>query len=475
MQKLYSSDQSKQMDINAQQSFSIPGATLMEDASFSAFQMIRDDLESSRKTVFLAGGGNNGGDALAMARLAYLDGLRNIQILLSDSGKETDLRAVQRKACEAIGISFAKSEDEALDGAELLVDGLFGIGLKGAPRLSYQCLISKINEKKIDVISLDVPSGMGDSVPIGCSLKARRTICMGERKAALYIPKNRDLSGEIETTFPFFPISSKPDSDIALLSEGDIAIRGFKGDDYKKTRGSVAIIGGSGRFTGAVVLSAKAAFHCGAGLVTIFTEPALIPSISKAIPSAMVTTYDDISDLTSFDAVLVGPGMGKDHDKALSMALSQARRLVVDADGIRAFARIKARAEGQCILTPHLGEYSALVKAFCPDSEEGTPQAWIDTLKKVQTETNAQIVLKANTVWVCSEEGLNVIDGQNPSLGVAGSGDVLSGIITALSGSGNVKPATNGALLHQKAGILAHRELGMYSSDDLVKFIGRSL
>ena len=467
MKNLYSSEQSKQMDLSAQESFSIPGASLMEDASFSAYQLIRDDLSKASKAAFLAGGGNNGGDALAMARLAYLDGFRNIVILLSDSGKETDLRALQRTACERMGIPFVKD----LEGVDLVIDGLFGIGLNGTPKSSYQCLISEINDKKINVISLDIPSGMGDNVPFGCAINACKTICMGERKTALYIPANRDLAGEIVTTFPFFPEGSKPESDYGLLTDEDLDIEKLRGSDYKKTRGSVAIIGGSGRFTGAVVLSAKAAFHAGAGLVTIFTERDLIPSISKAIPSAMVTTYDDIPDLFTFDAVLCGPGMGSNHDDALSFALKSAKKLVVDADGIRAFSRLRAVASRSCIMTPHLGEYAVLLKTYCPELGTDTPERWLAALKEVQERTNSQLVVKANTVWV----GDSVIDGQNPSLGVAGSGDVLSGIITALCGSGNEKPAQNGALLHQKAGRLAHQELGMYSSDDLIRFIGKSL
>ncbi len=465
MQKLYSSEQSRQMDINAQQSFSIPGGTLMEDASFSAYLLARQDISEASKTVFLAGGGNNGGDALAMARLAYLDGFRNIGILLADSGKETDLRAMQRTSCERIGIPFLSS----LEGTDLIIDGLFGIGLKGTPRSSYQCLISEINSKKIKVISLDVPSGIGDNVPFGEGLRACKTICMGERKAALYIPPNRDYSGEIVTTFPFFPEEAKEDSKVCLLSDEDICIEPFRASAYKKTRGSVAIIGGSGRFTGAVVLSAKAAFRAGSGLVTIFTQPNLIPSISKAIPSAMVTTYDQINDLSAFDAVLCGPGMGKDHDEALTLALNQARKLVVDADGIRAFARLKASGFGKCILTPHLGEYAELLRTFCPDMDTETPEGWLKALESLQDRINAKVVVKANTVWT----GFHVVDGQNPSLGVAGSGDVLAGIITALCGSGNERPAENGVLLHQKAGRLAHDELGLYSSDDLIRFIGK--
>lgn len=474
MQTLYGDSLSKKMDETAQSFYSIPGITLMEDASFSTYTIIKEKLKNAKKVVFVAGGGNNGGDALAVARLAFLDGCRNISILLSDSGKETKLRKIQRKACEKIGLSVTKEADKALKDADLIVDGLFGIGLKGDPRAPYDELIEKINKAKAYVISIDVPSGIGDDVRFSKGIKADETVCMAVPKSAVYLPQNRDLAGIINISFPFFPEGAKPESDIRLLQESDLALKKLRSDDYKKTRGSVAIIGGSGRFTGAVVLAAKAAFHAGAGLVTIFTEERLIPSISKAIPSAMVTTYDALKNLDSFDAVLCGPGMGKDHDDALLYAVDNAKTLVVDADGIRAFARLKLKAKSKCIMTPHLGEYAALLASYCPDNETDTPESWIKTLREVTSKTESTIVVKANTLWIAGKERkISVVDGQNPSLGVAGSGDVLSGIITALAAHKDDKAAENGTLLHQSAGRLAHKKFGFYSSDDLISFIGK--
>ncbi len=474
MQKLYSDYQSRQMDANAQNTFGMEGSILMEDASFSTYNLIRNDLRRSGCTLFVAGGGNNGGDALAVARLAFLDGCSSIRVLLADSGKETELRALQRRICNNFGMEMLTDWDRALDGAQVVVDGLFGVGLKGSPREPLDALIAKINSLNLPVISLDVPSGMGDGVPFGKAIKAVRTICMGVSKKCLYLPQNRDFAGEIQTTFPFFPEGAKEKSTVKLLEPEDMNIRPLESSAYKKSRGSVAIIGGSGRFTGAVVLSAKAAFHAGAGLVTVFTEAQLVPTIAKAIPSAMVSTYEDAKDLSIFDAVLCGPGMGDGHDEMVKLAVKQARKLVLDADGIRAFARLKLKADGNCILTPHLGEFSALLKAFCPQIGTGTPDEWTKAVEAVSEATGGSLIVKANTVWVRTDR-LSVIDGQNPALGVAGSGDVLSGVVVALMGSGCADVAENAATLHQKAGRMATEALGFYSSDDLVKFIGKAL
>lgn len=469
MQKLYSASQSKDLDTVSQERFSIPGSTLMEDASFSTYLLIKEQIATSSCVLFIAGGGNNGGDALAIARLAYLDGNRNTKIMLADNGKETDLRKAQRQACEKLEIDFT----DTLESADLIIDGLFGIGLKGAPRAPFDKLIEDINRTNAKVIALDVPSGIGDDVPFGLGVKAHTTVCMGVLKSALYNPKNRDYAGTILKTFDFFPSQAKPKPCAKLLEKTDLVPNRLKGSDYKKTRGSVAILGGSGRFTGAVVLAAKAAFHAGAGLVTIYTEQSLIPSISKAIPSAMVTTYESIKDLSEFDAVLVGPGMGKDHDDVLRAAMEQARRLVIDADGIRAMARLVIKADKDCILTPHLGEYAALVDAFAKDSIQNTPQTWEQTLSNVQQNVGATVVVKANTVYVKENEDMFIIDGQNPSLGVAGSGDVLAGITLALLAKGRCDAAKDAALLHQMAGKKASEELGLYSSDELIRFIGK--
>ena len=475
MQTLFGDIQSKMIDETAQSVFSIPGITLMEDAAFSAYSIIRQKMNDAQKTLFIAGGGNNGADALAIARLAFLDGFRNISVLLADSGKETDLRKIQREACGKIGIPFSDNPEKALEDSDLVIDGLFGIGLKGDPRFPADRLIDIVNRSGKPVISLDVPSGMGDGVSFGKCIKAMETVCMAVPKSAIYLPQNRDSAGKIHISFPFFPDEAKPISEIMLLGESDLSVPRLKGSDYKKTRGSIAIIGGSGRFTGAVALAAKAAFHAGAGLVTIFTEEKLIAPISKAIPSAMVTSYESISDLDSFDAVLCGPGMGNTHDDALKKVIGQAKAIVIDADGIRAFARLGLKAESRCIMTPHLGEYSALVSVFCPESRTDNPQAWISTLRSVSEKTGSAVVVKANTVWIAGEgKNLCVVDGQNPSLGVAGSGDVLSGIITALVACNDANAAQNGTLLHQTAGRLAHEKMGFYSSDDLIGFIGKA-
>ena len=265
-----------------------------------------------------------------------------------------------------------------------------------------------------------------------------------------------------------------PYSQARILQPSDLDIPALPRNAYKRTRGSIAVIGGSGRFTGAVVLATKAAFCSGAGLVTVFTEEKLIPMICKAVPSAMVTTYGDVSDLDGFDSVLIGPGMGKNHDDVLPKALAQAKRLVIDADGIRAFARLGLTGNGNCILTPHPGEFEALTRAFAD-----TTQSFPASLEDVREKTGSVIVYKSDTVWIAADGKLSVYDGANPSLGVAGSGDVLAGITAALAARLKERNAysiaQNAVLLHQIAGRLAHEDIGYYSSDTLVKYVGRAL
>ena len=476
MQNLYSSQQSLEMDRRSQDDFHIPGLTLMENASASAYSLVREDIRNAGRTVFVAGGGNNGGDCLAIARLAWLDGIRDIVILSAAYGRCTDLRDIQMKETLELGIPVSEDADSALEGADIVIDGLFGVGLKGKPRAPYDGLISAINLRKCKVISLDVPSGMGDGVIFGSSVKADKTICMGVLKSALYLPQNRDYAGEILLTDPIFPSSAVPESDIRLLDFRDLMPIKLKGSDYKRTRGHIAIIGGSGRFTGAVTLAAKAAFHSGAGLVTVFTEERLIPIISKAVPSAMIGSDEDAvcADLSSFDCVLCGPGMGRDHDDMVSLCLEKAGKVVIDADGIRAFARLRANGHGRCILAPHPGEYAALLSSFLPEADTSTPSSFIRTLGDLSDATGSEIIYKANTVWVRSPGKVSVIDGQNPSLGTAGSGDVLSGITAALFASGREHAASQAALIHQKAGALARDTYGFYSSDELIRFIGKA-
>jgi NAD(P)H-hydrate epimerase len=171
--------------------------------------------------------------------------------------------------------------------------------------------------------------------------------------------------------------------------------------------------------------------------------------------------------------------MGKNHDGALEKALDRARRLVVDADGIRAFCRLKARAAGNCILTPHPGEFEALRKTYCPGIASGTPDNFHEALAACSEAAGAVVAYKADTLWIQGKSGSFAVDGSNPSLGVAGSGDVLAGITAALaarSADGDMeKTACSAVLLHQKAGRLAREDLGFYPSSELVKYIGRAI
>lgn len=469
MEYLYASASALLLDCSAQERYHIPSLALMEDAALSAYLRVKDEILSTPNVIFVAGCGNNGGDALAMARFAFLDGKRDLSIYLAE-GRESEERRVQREILS----SFPLARKETIEGG-LIIDGLFGVGLKGALRPEALSLVEKINahSDEVRVISIDVPSGIGDDVPFGPAVYADITITMGVGKRSLYLPQNRQYAGRILSSFPLFPLPSPGDALIARAQ--DYQHRQFKAAAYKKTRGHLAIVGGSGRFTGAVILSAKAAFSAGAGLVSIFTSPSLIPIIASCVPSAMVSSYDEEFELSSFDAVLAGNGLGSSHDFLVSKCLKEAKCLVLDADGVRAFARLKKADPSlkarNVVMTPHLGEAQALLD----DQVPSTPQQYLSAFASMAKDIGATLVIKGAVVWIISEEESIVVDGCNPSLGVAGSGDVLAGVIAAFCMQEHSRPCVDAVLLHQAAGAEAHEKEGYYPADALFPFIGKGL
>ena len=205
-------------------------------------------------------------------------------------------------------------------------------------------------------------------------------------------------------------------------------------------------------------------------MVTVFTDANIISLVSLDCgASVMVRPFEDFFSMhDSFDAVLLGPGLGRGEmqrrlvERIASLPL---RTLVLDADAIRLLGG-KCSAE-QFILTPHVGEFRSL------SGKDGyqSPDEFYDTLIETGHRLDASIILKADAVYLCEGERIRIVDGQNPYLGTAGSGDVLSGITASIAALGR-EDIINAVLLHQLSGSEAHEKLGCYTSDELIGIMG---
>ncbi len=470
------------VDIRAQEEAKIPALLLMESAGLQAWQQLKDHLtDRDCSLLFLAGAGNNGGDALVVSRYAYNDGYTNQTICLLD-GKISPSSAVQRRIAEGYGIKMIDSADlgEAVALADWIIDGIAGTGLKGALRPEASELVSLVNSSSARVFSIDIPSGLGDSVAIDApSVIATLTVTMGALKSAMFHPKTHSCCGEIVVVNPSFPpsmIDRLPT--VAQVDDQALSLAPLKADDYKNSRGHVAIYGGSSAYSGAVRLAGRAAFASRAGLVTLCCDEEILAIVASEAPSVIVRPSQAV-DPSLFDVLLVGPGWGSGRTALLRELFLSKKPMVLDADGITALCELIAGGEicehGPLVITPHLGELRRLASALAL-VDDNTPSGFFSMIEEMGRRLDAVLVVKSSIVHIVSpEEGILVYEGSNPSLGVAGSGDVLGAIIAALwaSGSDALSAARGGVQVHQEAGRSAHEALGYYDSERLIEYAGR--
>lgn len=470
MDALITSSAALELDRISQEKYHIMPLSLMENAALLLFQEIREELERYTGALFVAGAGNNGGDAIAAARIAWCNGYRNISIYYA-KGNETPLREMQRLSAEALGIP--SSDDISGD---FIIDGLYGAGLKGEVRDDGRDLIGKINACNAFVVSVDVPSGISDKTSFSSAVRADRTVTFGYAKSACYIYPRRAMCGEIKVVNPSFaPACVTPSA--FLLSASDYSVSSLRSSAYKNSRGHVAIFGGSDEYPGAVRLAVRGAFKAGAGLVSVFTDPDIKDLVADSCPSAIVRKYSSSYDLAKYAAILIGPGMGNERDYILAALLSSyTGPLVIDADGIRAFASIwhkEMTIKPDIIFTPHPGELRCLLEAVVPSFDTSTPDGYLDALDKLSAKTGNSLIIAKSDVNVIVRHGAELLlyDGSNPALGVAGSGDVLAGIAVAFAAAS--VPLHNAVILHQRAGAAAAEEKRFFTSEELVEYVGR--
>jgi hydroxyethylthiazole kinase-like uncharacterized protein yjeF len=464
------------VDQRAQEEAHIPELLLMESAGLQAWQHLKPRLQKGQRLLFVVGGGNNGGDALVVSRYAYHDGYTDQSLLLLGSTISPACHQ-QRMIIEEYPIKTIGPDEAAqsLIESDWVIDGIAGTGLIGPLKEALHSLVDQINDSDAKVFSIDIPSGIGDEISANAlSIKADVTLTMGARKLAMYHPATRQRCGDIVVVNPSFPpaILNQVPAQAFLVETGPTLLPLDK-DEYKKSRGHLGIWGGSKPYSGALRLAGRAAFAARGGLVTLVCDPEITQIVSTETPSAMVRTPADANPAT-YDALLAGPGWGEGRQSVLKTLLDSQRPMVIDADGIRAYATLKDHITSSAILTPHLGELQVLLDEKI---EMLSPSVFLDRIRAFATNRGVTLVVKSSLTHIVDEKGeIFIIEGGNPSLGVGGSGDILAGIIGALLARGlqNTTAALQGVLIHQRAGQLAHQDLGYYDSEQLIEFVGKA-
>jgi hydroxyethylthiazole kinase-like uncharacterized protein yjeF len=432
------------------------------------------------RVVVVCGAGNNGGDGFVVARHLLARGAEVEVFLTGDSEKVTGESRINHDAYIDLGGTFVELPNgaslaplaEALARADFVVDGLFGTGLDRPIRGHLAEVIAVINHADTRCVALDVPSGLdADSgEPLGIAVHADDTVTFGHLKIGLLTPEGARLAGTIHVVdlgVPDRPLLShvghvaeviRPDSIGSYLVQRETNV-------HKHEAGDVLVVAGSAGKLGAALLTARAAIRTGAGLVTICTWPDAATALESRVVEVMTARIDLDRIAGSLDealarrrAVAIGPGLGLD-DKARQVVdhvvLGWNGLKVVDADAITHFVgrpEVLAKAQGQCILTPHSGELGRLLGR----SGRAIEQDRFGAVREAVSLTRATVVLKGARTIIANPEGLIFICmAGNPALATAGSGDVLTGMIAALACSHPPdRAACAGVLVHALSGDL---------------------
>jgi NAD(P)H-hydrate epimerase len=478
--KAVTASESLEIDRRTQEDFHIDGMLLMEQAGTKAFGLCTGLCDPEDHLLFLSGGGNNGGDALVMAREALLCGYSHISVVtVSDHPNEAVTSHIRK--LNALGVPMFSLKDDVsslVEDADVVFDGLFGVGLSGPVRPGpVRDFMVQLNNTDIPlIIAVDLPSGMYDGFLSGDPvIPADVTITFGNAKKMCYYPHSRLVCGQIMQVNPGFPPSLLDSyGDTQIISDLDgFVFPEYQPASYKNTKGHTAVFAGSPGYSGAALLCAEAALRSRSGLVTMFADEVIYDqTASRASISLMVQPCRELISSQvldrKFQALAAGPGWGSaGREQQMRELVNSSLPLVLDADAIGVFAAVGEKPDKPVILTPHPGEFERLSGVRL--SAEGS--SIFEAIRSASETYQAIIVLKSYLTYICSPQGnITVIEGMNPALGTAGSGDVLTGIIAALLAQGMdaYEAAVTGVGIHQRCGELTSRQLPGLISEDLL-------
>jgi ADP-dependent NAD(P)H-hydrate dehydratase / NAD(P)H-hydrate epimerase len=494
--KLFTCSQISEIDQLTMKLEPISSIYLMERASDQVAWWITQHIDHDSPLWFFAGPGNNGGDALAVARMLALAGY-NCTVFLSTFGrKPKEDPAFNLKRLEKQNKVLLKKIDSEESIPEIpleivVVDGLFGSGLnKPLDGLAEQ-IVRKINNSGATVISIDIPSGLfgedNSNNNLSAVIKANNTLTFQFPKISFFFPENYQFTGD----WGVLPIGLSPEaigqteSNYFYLTKEFISGKIKKRDKFshKGTFGHALLIAGSYGKMGASVLSSKACLRSGVGLLTSHIPRLGYEIIQNSVPEAMTsidsseTVFSEVPDLTMFSAIGIGPGLDKKPATQLAfkkLLQEQPKRMVIDADALNILAEKKDWLNllpENTILTPHPKEFERLAGTSVNSFERLQLQLQFSARYKVI------VVVKGSHTCITFSNGEVYFNSTgNPGMATGGSGDVLTGIILGLLAQ-SYSPedaALVGVYLHGLAGDLAAAKYSQQAmiAGDIIEQLG---
>lgn len=488
--KILSCTQQREADAYTIEHNSILSINLMEKAAGLITDAICKRWDKSHRMVVFAGPGNNGGDAVAVARMLHLKNYQVQVILFNITGVLSDDCLTNVKRLQECGFTNYTEVSSQFDPPKLIsndvvIDGLFGAGINKPLSGGFAAVVQYINASQAKVVSIDMPSGlMGEDNSRNIRqniIKADLTLTIHMPKLSFLFAENEDITGEWEVLDiginREYENNAESNYEITEMNDVKKMLRPRKKFAHKGSFGHGVLIAGSYGMGGAAVLAARSCMKCGIGLLTIHTPVCNHQLLQMSIPEAM--TQDDIDErffaepieLDNYQALGIGPGLGQEDFTAqaiIDQISSSYIPTVIDADALNAFSSNRNylnRIPKKSILTPHVKELERLV-GRCSNTFERIQKA-----KDLASYLHCYIVLKGAWTVVITPEGKCYFNPTgNPGMATAGSGDVLTGILTSLLAQGYTpeEACRLGTYIHGLAGDIAaerNGEISMSATD----------
>ncbi|MGB9914036.1 MAG: NAD(P)H-hydrate dehydratase [Candidatus Bathyarchaeales archaeon] len=481
------------IEVNAEY-FGISLLQLMENAGRNVAEEIASRFPRERKITIFCGLGGNGGDGFVAARHLLTKGF-NVSVILAGKGGDIRHEAALKNWCALQALRDIIPIHEVADSAampkvdaEIIVDALLGTGTKGKLKPPIAQMVDYINTLNAFKIAVDVPTGLDSDIGevLGNAVKADLTITFHKAKTGLYNAKK--YVGELIVRDIGLPEALEK-----FAGPGDVFLvkKPRSGSAHKGDFGRLLVIGGSEVFSGAPALVALAALRTGVDIVYLATPAKTAYAVASMSPNLItlklkgdqlsVENKDELLPyLEMVDAVVIGPGLGlhaktRDFVKAFVPAIEGAGKpLLLDADGLKAFAEFKRALNVPLVLTPHAGEYTVLTGRKLPENIEDR----VVEVQRTAAELKAVILLKGQVDIICNASRVKLNFTGNPGMTVGGTGDVLSGIVGALLAqeADAFEAAAAAAFVNGAAGDFAASEIGYHlMATDLLDWIPRVL
>jgi NAD(P)H-hydrate epimerase len=456
--------QMREADRRTIEDLGIPSIVLMENAGrqvIAAMEAAFGSL-SGRRVSVIAGRGNNGGDGFVVARGLWQQQCDVVVCLVAAPG---DVRGDARINLEILGrlgvpvvavtsnVEWIRHRQSVLD-CDVVVDALFGTGVNAPLSGVHETVIADVNAARAPVVSVDLPSGLSAdrSSPIGPAITASLTVTLGAPKLPLVMPPAEACVGALVVADIGIPRNvlggvEGPSVEFMIRAEARTLVPVRVADAHKGTFGHVCVVAGSRGKTGAAHLAGMAALRSGAGLATIATPRSCLPIVARMgaeymtvglseTASGCVTRHASKAVLGIIcDVLAIGPGLGTgpgQHAVVKDVLAHSSKPLVVDADALNVLAadagRFRARNGQVVVITPHPGEMARLTGSTAADVQNNR----IDIASGFARDRGVIVVLKGYRTVVAAPDGRVFINSSgNPGMATGGSGDVLTGVISA--------------------------------------------